>query len=208
MKKEYVYFFKHNDISAIKIGKTSGESVLDRFKSFKTYSPFGSEIVGFFETDDGHRDERELHARFENLRLHGEFFDISKDVVKGILHEKNADYNKSLKIFNEWIADNNNDSDKLLSLMKEAGQNDKIKKSKIISDKVLDYINAGNFGYNVIYEFGKEYKKLLSHIHPEKCSVMAFKRSLLYAARQNGLVLETKRNRQKYNRHEFFFKDE
>ena len=208
MKKEYVYFFKHNDISAIKIGKTSGESVLDRFKSFKTYSPFGSEIVGFFETDDGHRDERELHARFENLRLHGEFFDISKDIVKGILHEKNADYNKSLKIFNEWIADNNNDSDKLLSLMKSAGQKDTIKKSNIISDKVLNYIKSTNFEYNTFYEFGKEYNKMLSKISPEKCSVMAFKRSLLYAARQNGLVLETKRNRQKYNRHEFCFKDE
>ena len=36
--REFVYFFKHKGINGIKIGKTSGSGVSERFKSFKTYS--------------------------------------------------------------------------------------------------------------------------------------------------------------------------
>ena len=106
MKKDFVYFFKHNNINAIKIGKTSGESVLDRFNSFRTYAPFGAEIIGFFETDDGHRDERELHKLFKDHRLQGEFFDISLDIVKklrGVQYNKKGNNIKEIGVIAEEI---------------------------------------------------------------------------------------------------------
>ena len=49
--KGCVYFFKHKGVSPIKIGYTNNVSPINRFENFKTYSPYGSEIGGFIETD-------------------------------------------------------------------------------------------------------------------------------------------------------------
>ena len=77
--KQFVYFFKQNNIDAIKIGRASGESINDRFQSFKTYSPFGAEIIGYYECLNSIEEEKRLHKKYAAYRLNGEFFQISKE---------------------------------------------------------------------------------------------------------------------------------
>jgi len=187
MKKDFVYFFKHNSINAIKIGKTSGDSVLDRFNAFKTYAPYGAEIIGFFETDNGHRDEKELHQLFKSNRLQGEFFDISLDMVKNIIYEKNKDYHKAYKIFNEWMANEENDFNKLNLLLEKIKTID-IEKSDIISITIIDYIK-NNFEVNEWYQFKNSYDNLLNILENNYISRIAFKKNLEYYSKINGFKL-------------------
>lgn len=201
MKKDFVYFFKHNNINAIKIGKTSGDSVLDRFNSFRTYAPFGAEIVGFFETDNGHRDEKELHQLFKNHRLEGEFFDISVDMVRNIVYKKNKSYHKALSIFNEWIANSENDSSKLISLMDKAKVTE-FDQSNILSKSIIQYIK-NNFEVNQWYQFKESYNNLVNSDHNNECSKVAFKKNLEYFANTNDCDLVTKRVGTDKNSHYF-----
>jgi hypothetical protein len=201
MKKDFVYFFKHNNINAIKIGKTSGESVLDRFNSFRTYAPFGAEIVGFFETDNGHRDEKELHKLFKDHRLQGEFFDISLDIVKNIIYEKNKDYHKAYTIFNEWIARDENDYSKL-NLLLEKFKDINVEQSIIISQPIIDFIK-NNFEVNKWYQFKESFENLCTNIGQNTISSIGFKKNLEYFAKVNGCQLLKIRKRDDNNRHYF-----
>ena len=83
MKKEKgcVYFFKHVGLSPIKIGYSESESPIDRFNQFKTYAPFGSEIVGFIRYSDAKQLETELHQKYSRDRLKGEWFEITVEEV-------------------------------------------------------------------------------------------------------------------------------
>ncbi|MGI9191313.1 MAG: GIY-YIG nuclease family protein [Chitinophagaceae bacterium] len=126
--KNFVYFFKHKGIDAIKIGRTSGESVNTRFNQFKTYSPFGSEILGFFECKDAVQIEREIHERLKSHRMTGEWFDISVGMCISIINEYDTTENKAKLLFNEWISDENNDVNQLILLLKKANQTPVTKK--------------------------------------------------------------------------------
>lgn len=201
MKKDFVYFFKHNNINAIKIGKTSGDSVLDRFNQFRTYAPFGAEIVGFFETDNGYRDEKELHQRFKNYRLEGEFFDISIDMVINIVYKKNKDYHKALSLFNEWINKNENDISKLISLMDKANVTE-LDQSNILSKSIIEYIR-NNFQVNLWYQFKQSYNNLINSNDNIECSKVAFKKNLEYFAKTYDCDLVTKRVGTDKNNHYF-----
>ena len=77
-KKGCVYFFRHVGLKPIKIGFSSNVSPLKRFNQFKTYAPFGAEIIGFIQTDEAKEIEKLLHIKFSNKRLDGEWFDISE----------------------------------------------------------------------------------------------------------------------------------
>lgn len=77
MAKGCIYFFKHVGLDPIKIGFTTGDSPIDRFKQFGTYAPYGSEIVGFSQVEDPKKKETELHRKYSNKRLSGEWFDIT-----------------------------------------------------------------------------------------------------------------------------------
>lgn len=201
MKKEFVYFFKHNNVNGIKIGKASGESVLERFMSFKTYAPFGASIVGFFETDNGFRDEKELHQRFKDFRLQGEFFDISIDLVNNIIFEKNKDYHKSLILFNEWIANPENDTIKLISLFKKS--NDKFIDNGIISKDILTYFQNNNFELNRWYNFNDQFELFKSNYNFSNVSVVSYTKNLKYYCMHFGFKLEKIRKRSDNNRHYF-----
>lgn len=198
MKKDFVYFFKHNNVGGIKIGKTSGESVLDRFNSFKTFSPFGASIIGFFETDNGFRDEKELHQKFKDFRMQGEFFDISIDLVNNIIFEKNKDYYKTLNIFNEWIANNENDIEKLNRLFKKV--KDINFEKGLISNEIYNYFENNNYEFEKWYNFNDEYQLLLLKFD---VSNVAFLRNLQFYCNNNNLKLEKIRKRSDNNRHYF-----
>jgi hypothetical protein len=199
MKKDFVYFFKHNNVGGIKIGKTSGESVLDRFNSFKTFSPFGASIIGFFETDNGFKDEKELHQRFKDFRMQGEFFDISIDLVNNIIFEKNKDYHKTLNIFNEWIANNENDIDKLNNLFK------KVKEvnfdNGLISNDIYNYIENNKYELDKWYNFNDEYQLLNKKFD---VSTISFTKNLNFYCINNNYKLEKIRKRSDNNR--FYYK--
>jgi len=79
--KGCVYFFKHVGLSPVKIGFSTNESPFSRFNSFKTYAPFGSELIGFIRTEKPKELETILHQKFSSSRLNGEWFEISKDEV-------------------------------------------------------------------------------------------------------------------------------
>jgi hypothetical protein len=86
MKKEFekkgcVYFFRHTGLTPVKIGYSSHESPLDRFNSFSTYAPYGSEIIGFIITENARDLESKFHKKYSNLRLNGEWFDITKEIA-------------------------------------------------------------------------------------------------------------------------------
>jgi len=81
-EKGCVYFFKHKGLTPIKIGYSSHESPISRFDQFKTYAPYGAEIVGFIKTYNPSNLETELHNKYSSKRLKGEWFDISVLLVK------------------------------------------------------------------------------------------------------------------------------
>jgi hypothetical protein len=97
-KEEYVYFFKHNQVKGVKIGMSRTlKGVMNRFNSFKTYSPFGAKILGFIKTENAIKLEGKLHKRFSSLRLQGEFFNLENDVVEGLIDS----YSLEEKVLND-----------------------------------------------------------------------------------------------------------
>ena len=81
-EKGCVYFFRHVGLEPIKIGFSSNPSPLKRFNQFKTYAPFGAEIIGFIQTDEARDIEQKLHLKYASKRLDGEWFMISESEVK------------------------------------------------------------------------------------------------------------------------------
>jgi hypothetical protein len=108
MSKEFIYFVKMVGIEAIKIGKTSGDSIQTRVDQLKTGAPLGIELIGFFETKESHKKEKQLHQRFAAHRLKGEWFSITENHVKMILKEENINHDEFILRVKNWI-DNGGD---------------------------------------------------------------------------------------------------
>lgn len=81
LKKGCVYFFRHIGLTPVKIGFSTNESPIDRFNQFKTYAPYGSEILGFIQTDESKSIETKLHLKYSSKRLLGEWFEITENEV-------------------------------------------------------------------------------------------------------------------------------
>jgi hypothetical protein len=84
-EKGCVYFFKHIGLSPIKIGYSENESPINRFNQFKTYAPFGAELIGFIITEKSKELETKLHNKYYRDRIKGEWFEISKEEVYKII---------------------------------------------------------------------------------------------------------------------------
>ena len=69
----YVYLIRSEH--GYKIGKTT--SVKSRVKLFGVKLPFDIELEHYAYFDDHHSAERELHERFSNKRIQGEWFDLN-----------------------------------------------------------------------------------------------------------------------------------
>jgi hypothetical protein len=81
-EKGCVYFFKHVGLSPIKIGYSENESPINRFDQFKTYAPFGAELIGFIRTNEPKELETLLHQKFAAKRLKGEWFEMTIEEAK------------------------------------------------------------------------------------------------------------------------------
>lgn len=103
-EKGCVYFFKHVGLSPIKIGFSTNESPLSRFEQFRTYAPFGAELVGFIRTYEPLELETILHAKYALKRLKGEWFDITNaDVEREIELYSNISDIQEMNYFQiEW----------------------------------------------------------------------------------------------------------
>jgi len=80
--KGCVYFFRHIGLSPVKIGYSEEPSPTSRFTQFKTYAPYGSEILGFIQSYEAKKLETILHEKFSIKRLMGEWFEINEEDVK------------------------------------------------------------------------------------------------------------------------------
>lgn len=80
--KGCVYFFRHIGLTPVKIGYSESESPINRFTQFKTYAPYGSEIIGFIQTYAAKEIETKLHRKYASLRLDGEWFELTDDQVQ------------------------------------------------------------------------------------------------------------------------------
>jgi predicted ATPase len=66
-----IYFIATDALDAVKIGHTLGP-VSERYRVLQTACPLQLKIL--VSTDGSVRDERDLHARFADLRIRGEWF--------------------------------------------------------------------------------------------------------------------------------------
>lgn len=77
----FVYLLKAGD-DVYKIGCTTVPD--DRITTFGVKLPFEVEIIALIQTNDMKATEKELHSRYENKRIKGEFFRLSPDDVSSI----------------------------------------------------------------------------------------------------------------------------
>lgn len=82
ISKGCVYFFRHIGLSPVKIGYSENESPISRFKQFKVYAPYGSEILGFIQAMDAKELESKIHKKFESRKLLGEWFELTEEEVQ------------------------------------------------------------------------------------------------------------------------------
>lgn len=108
IKKGCVYFFKHIGLNPIKIGYSDNESPFDRFTQFKTYAPFGAEIIGFVICEKPYEVEQYLHEKYCIYRLEGEWFDVDINLIKNEIDnlttkEQKDDFNDYLIKYAKYL---------------------------------------------------------------------------------------------------------
>ena len=116
-EKGCVYFFRHIGLTPIKIGYSTNDNPTDRFNQFKTYAPYGSEIIGFIMTDSPKELETKLHMKYISKRLFGEWFEITEQEANNEIdfHSKIEDIKDRNEFQQAWA--------KELELRKTFGKN-------------------------------------------------------------------------------------
>lgn len=76
-QKGSVYFIKHKGLLPVKIGYSSSENPQERFNSFKISSPYGIQVLGVIITNNPQKLEAQLHKKYADKRLNGEWFNIT-----------------------------------------------------------------------------------------------------------------------------------
>lgn len=82
-----VYFFKHKGLEPVKIGYSTNNDPFKRFAQFQTYAPFGAEIVGFERSSMALTMEQNIHKKYKDRRLSGEWFLITDEEIKAEIEE-------------------------------------------------------------------------------------------------------------------------
>lgn len=171
IKRGCVYFFRHVGLSPVKIGYSENESPISRFNQFKTYAPYGSEILGFIIISDSRQLENDLHKKYSSKRLNGEWFDLTEEEVN-----KEIDFYTNvadIKDRNEFqIAWAKQIEDRKNKIVEEIKTTDfkKIKQTNVdlffqrySQDKKLNITNEARY-FNVsrrcIYDWIKKYNKI------------------------------------------------
>jgi hypothetical protein len=136
-RQGFVYFYKHNNLSPIKIGHSKSKNPFFRTNHASTYSPFGVVHIGHIQSDDCQLLESKLHSKFKHKRLNGEWFDIEEIDVLNIIKS----YTNGTFFYKEQIESDLNDL--FISFLNEN------KNRKIYNKDLL--INYNRFNENKIY---------------------------------------------------------
>lgn len=147
-----VYFFRHIGLSPVKIGYSTNSSPINRLEQFKTYAPFGVELIGFFTSFDAKKIETELHIRYSEKRLKGEWFEINEEEVNKIINFYRDEIESEERYKNEMYfakklenINLNIKNSELFSLE----QNEKFKVKYILNKaELIDKIGFENFSLN------------------------------------------------------------
>lgn len=92
-----VYFVQDTHRNFIKVGRSS--RVKKRLSDLQTGNPYDLLLMGWIESPDDPRLERELHMRFKDLRHRREWFELTVDHVLGSLKEHNGFVPKNANAF-------------------------------------------------------------------------------------------------------------
>jgi hypothetical protein len=91
----YVYFITTAEAERVKIGFTRNQP-RTRLRELQTGSPFELCIIA---TERGtEQDERELHARFADCRLHGEWFELTEELREYINAANMREYEEASQL--------------------------------------------------------------------------------------------------------------
>ena len=77
-----VYFFKHTGLEPVKIGYCLTNDPHKRFNQFRTYAPFGGDLIGFEKSSMAFELEQGIHDKYKEKRLKGEWFLLTDEEIK------------------------------------------------------------------------------------------------------------------------------
>ena len=77
-----VYFFKHKGLEPIKVGFSINDDPKRRFKEFRTFAPFGGELIAFEKSSMAFDLEQGIHDKYKEKRLKGEWFLLTDEEIK------------------------------------------------------------------------------------------------------------------------------
>ena len=191
-----VYFFKHKETNAVKIGYTNKNDISSRFSSFCVSSPYGAEIIGLISTETPLSLEKKLHQKYKSLRLNGEFFELSDEKVRHIVNKYSTLSIKTddflLEIGNYLKEKSTAEANKIKSKIREVLYNSE-PKSKSYEPLYMDFLNMyKNTGVNKIYvPFSEIHKK---HFNNESA------RAVGLFLKENDFIQKSKRINGKLSR--------
>jgi hypothetical protein len=158
-----VYFFREKGRSSVKIGMTTN-GVQERFNSFKTYCATKPYIVGVIPTHEPYSLEKELHNKFADKRLNGEFFEISDDAVYKVIQEYSPGYDELFNIIHAKIAEGSVDIDSLIRFLNNDKESEPIEQNnihqispEIVKEKIKIFMKSNNI--NTLTVSAKEIKE-------------------------------------------------
>lgn len=181
--KGCVYFFRHLTKKPVKIGYTGNATPRKRFEQFKTYAPFGAELLGFIRCEEPEFLEKELHNKYSEKRMKGEWFNITEDDIKKDI-EKYTNYGEKIRRSNYEI----NYMDYLEGIFKG--------KSININSDLNDFLD--NYNFKEIDISRKELRLMFLEKYPERkksFTAQKFNRDVkIYAEYHNINLLEKKKD--------------
>ena len=153
-----IYLVRHKGISPVKIGYTTSEIPTKRLEAMNTYSPYGVEIVGWFNHPKAAEIEKEIHKKYAPFRMKGEWFNITDEMAKGIINTYDETFfDRAQRALLAQTCDEYNTNDDI-----ERVRNTFAGKKIRLSD--LNKYVAKHFGKND-YTFGKEW--VTRHLLPK-----------------------------------------
>lgn len=76
--KKIVYFIGNEEFGRVKIGKTT--NLFSRLSTLQVGSPFTLKVLGFIGDDNHHVKEKEVHKKFAEYHIHGEWYELNEKI--------------------------------------------------------------------------------------------------------------------------------
>lgn len=86
-KAYFIYFILNHDSNSVKIGRA--KDVYKRLKALQTSSPVSLEVLKVIQVkgmEEAINLERSLHAKFSHLRMSGEWFKVTQELISYLRH--------------------------------------------------------------------------------------------------------------------------